>query len=96
MGRSNESSIIYVRTQLAIATAKERIKKLTSKYEAKQMKLARVNRLSAREYVRTQLALVMLVKASSLTSLKTIDSCNKLPYLRTHVRTQLAIATVLG
>ena len=33
-----------------------------------------------------------LVKASSLTSLKIIDSCNKQPCVRTHVRTQLAIA----
>ena len=150
MGRSNESSIIYVRKQLAKATAKERIKKLTSKYEAKQMKLARVNRLSAREKgrmysskssltslttklanyhlvvekrpsarekrrkynnkgsfksfkildscneqpdVRTQpavdaLALVMLAKASIMSSLK-IMNYNKLPYIHAHVRTQL-------
>ena len=63
----------YVRAQLAIATMRESQNKLICGSDKK---------------VITQLA-IATYEANSLTSLKTFDSCNEQPY----VRTQLAIAT---
>ena len=68
----NEQS--YVRTQLAIATMNE----------CRSYKLA----CYLIAIIVTNTEQYQLVKANSLTSLKTLDSCNEQPY----VRTQLAIA----
>ena len=71
LGRSNESSIIYVRTQLTIATSNsskrktsERAQKMTLSTSSKQMKLASYRwiacsnlRRKCNEHVRTQIAI---------------------------------------